>query len=76
MKAMQQGPLAVTTFMGSFYLCLVGSKIALALVVGRFRSFLAGRTYRVIMRTLGVLLILLGLWLCYDGLKLGGLLPA
>jgi threonine/homoserine/homoserine lactone efflux protein len=74
-KAMHQGAWAVTTFIGSFYLCLVGSKIVLALVVGRFRTFLAGRTYRVIMRALGVLLIFLGLWLCYDGLKLGGLLP-
>jgi len=76
MKAMQQGALTVTVFIGSFYLCLVGSKVFLALVVGRFRSFLAGLTYRVIMRVLGVVLICLGLWLCYDGLKLGGLLPA
>jgi len=75
MKAMQQGALAVTAFIGSFYVCLVGSKIILALVVGRFRSFLAGKTYRAIMRALGVLLILLGLWLCYDGLKLSGLWP-
>jgi threonine/homoserine/homoserine lactone efflux protein len=76
LKAMGQSPLAVTAFIGSFYLCLVGSKIGLALVVGRFRSFLTGRTYRAIMRVLGILLIFLGLWLFYDGLTLCGLWPS
>ena len=74
MKAMQQSTYAVVTFIGTFYVCLVGSKIALAIIVGRFRSFLAGRTYLLTMRILGVLLIFLGLWLCYDGLKLAGVL--
>jgi threonine/homoserine/homoserine lactone efflux protein len=71
-KAMQQSSFAVTTFIGTFYICLVGSKIFLAFIVGRFRSFLAGRTYLFIMRALGVLLIFLGGWLCYDGLRLAG----
>jgi len=75
-RAMDQGALAVTTFIGSFYLCLVGSKIALALVVERFRSFLAGKTYLAIMRLLGLLLVFLGMWLFYDGLTLCGLLPS
>ena len=74
-KAMQQSRLAAATFIGTFYICLVGSKIFLAIVVGRFRSFLAGRTYIMIMRLLGVLLVFLGMWLCYDGLQLAGLLP-
>ena len=75
MKAMQQSALAVGAFIGAFYVCLVGSKIVLAFIFGRFRSFLEGRTYLLIMRVLGLLLILLGLWLCYDGLRMGGIIP-
>lgn len=43
-------------FLAAFYLMLVGSKILLALIVGRSRAFLEGRSYRIVLQTLGVLL--------------------
>ena len=66
-KAVKESGLAVAAFLGSFYLLLVGSKLILAIAAGRSRKFLAGRPYRFIMRTLGVLLVAFAMLLFYDG---------
>lgn len=69
-QALDKGSAAPTAFIGSFYLCLVGAKITLALVTARSATFLSGRFYIYIMRFLGVILMVLGLFLCRDGFKL------
>lgn len=61
-------------FIGAFYVFLIGSKILLAVIVGRFRSFLGGTVYRMIMRGLGVLLAGFALLIFRDALKLLGLI--
>ncbi len=72
-KALVASPLAPAAFVVGFYACLVGSKIALAILVGRSRSFFRGRVYVWTMRLLGVVLIALALLLFRDGLRLLGL---
>ena len=57
-------------FLLGFYSCLVGAKILLAILAGRSRAFLSGPVYRIIMRVLGLLLILLAVILFRDGLRL------
>jgi threonine/homoserine/homoserine lactone efflux protein len=71
-RSIQQHILATLSFVGSFLLLLVGSKVVLALVVGRSRTFLKGRLYIWVMRTLGVLLIVFSLVLLRDGFELLG----
>lgn len=71
-RAMAGGWAAPFAFIGSFYLCLVGAKIALALVVGKSAAFLSGRIYLTTMRCLGAALVVLGIFLCLDGVKLLG----
>ncbi|HHO48721.1 MAG TPA: LysE family translocator [Desulfobacteraceae bacterium] len=61
---------ALLAFLVSFYVFLVGSKILLALFVGRSRSFLSGRPYILTMRFLGLILALFALVLFRDGLFL------
>lgn len=61
-------------FIGSFYVCLVGSKILLAVLVGRSKSFLSGTLYKYIMRLLGLALCILALLLFRDGLRLLGII--
>ncbi|MCF6266889.1 MAG: LysE family transporter [Desulfuromusa sp.] len=75
-NAMSSHPFAGVAFIGSFYFCLVGSKIGLAVLVGKSKSFLNGSTYLAIMRSLGVLLVVLAGVLFYDGLKLLQILPS
>lgn len=75
-KALDTGLLAPAAFIAGFYACLVGSKIVLAVLVGKSRSFFRGRAYVWTMRLLGVALVALALLLFHDGLKLAGLLPA
>ena len=69
-KAMDLGLLAACTFVLCFYILLVGSKIILALLVGRTRSYLQGSTYIYTMRALGFILILFAGFLFRDGLHL------
>jgi len=73
LKAQAESSLGAVAFVTSFYLCLIGSKICLALVVGKSRAFLERRIYVYTMRVLGALLFLSSLLLFRDGLRLVGL---
>jgi threonine/homoserine/homoserine lactone efflux protein len=72
MKAWDQSAFAAAAFIGSFYLLLVGSKILVAVLVGRYRSFLTGRFYVYTMRVLGLILLAFALVLFRDGMNLVG----
>jgi len=69
-RAMQEGYGAPLAFVVSFYIFLVGSKIALAILTGKSKAFLGGTLYRVINGLLGLALLGLALVLVYDGIKL------
>ena len=69
-KAMRQSITAPLAFIGSFYAFLVGSKILLAILVGKSKSFLVGNVYIYTMRFLGLVLCVLAFALLRDGLKL------
>lgn len=73
-KSMNQNILSSVSFVGSFLFCLVGSKVILALVVERSRSFLQGPIYVWAMRTLGALLLFFSFILFRDGLRLMGII--
>jgi len=73
-KALDGGLLAPAAFIAGFYACLVGSKIMLAVLVGKSRSLFRGRAYVWTMRLLGVALIALALLLFRDGLELTGII--
>ena len=68
-KAIAASWLAAGVFLGVFYFLLVGSKVVLALVAGGSREILKGRMYRVIMLTLGLLLVVFALLLLHDGVQ-------
>ena len=69
-KAMKQGILAPLAFMGGFYVMLIGSKIVIAIFVGKSRSFLTGNVNIYTMRFLGLALCVLAILLFRDGFKL------
>lgn len=60
-------------FIIAFYVFLVGSKILLAILVGKYKSFLSGSAYLFTMRFLGLVLGVLAVLLFIDGLKLLGI---
>ncbi len=74
-KAMAQSCLVAATFLFGFYLLLVGSKVVLALLVGRSRTLMAGRAYRLVMRVLAVMLLAFALLLLREGLRQLAVLP-
>ena len=61
---------APAAFIIGFYGFLVGSKIFLAILVGKSKTFLNGTTYIYTMRFLGLVLCTLAMFLFYDGLRL------
>jgi threonine/homoserine/homoserine lactone efflux protein len=69
-KALRQNISAPLAFIGGFYAFLVGSKILLAIMAGKSKSFLVGNVYIYTMRFLGMVLCVLAFTLFYDGLKL------
>ena len=73
-KAMNQSTIAALAFIGSFWTLIVGSKVLLAILVGRSKSFLVGNVYLYTMRFLGLVLCGLAFVLFRDGFKLLGLM--
>jgi threonine/homoserine/homoserine lactone efflux protein len=70
MKAWQTGITAVIAWFLSFYLCLTGSKITVAILVDRSKSFISGRTYVWIMRILGLALWVFAVLFFINGVKM------
>jgi threonine/homoserine/homoserine lactone efflux protein len=74
-RAMQDnGWPAALAFVLGFYLLLIGSKVGVAVLVGRSRGWLMGPAYAWIMRALGVLLLVFALLLFREALHLFGYL--
>jgi threonine/homoserine/homoserine lactone efflux protein len=74
LKSWEQGLPPPVLFVLSFYVSLVGSKMLLVLLIGKSRSFLTQSTYLWVMRGLGVMLALFGIFLLRDGLTFLGIL--
>ncbi|MDJ0808424.1 MAG: LysE family translocator [Gammaproteobacteria bacterium] len=72
-KAAQHSMGLSIAFLISFFTCLVGAKVMVALLVGRSREFLSGTFYRWLMRTMGLCLIGVSVLLAKDGVVLTGL---
>ena len=74
LKGLSQGePWSALAFVVAFLGCLVGAKMALAVLVGKSRRFLAGALYLSIMRFLGVLLLVFAFLLGKEACTLFGL---
>jgi threonine/homoserine/homoserine lactone efflux protein len=74
LKASSISLTSAAAFIIPFYVLLVGSKIVVAMISGRSRNLLSSRYYRIIIRTLGLVLMGFGVLFLRDGFKylLGG----
>ena len=70
----RNGVLAPLLFLVDFYLFLVGSKVLLAILAGKSRTFLSNKGYIWTMRVLGCLLCAFALFLLKDALFFLGIL--
>ena len=73
-RANDENIFAAAAFVTSFYFLLIGSKITLAILVGKSKTFLRGRVYIYTMKFLGFALCALAIFLFKDGLSLLGFL--
>lgn len=65
--------LSAAAFLLSFYLCLVGSKVVIAMLTGMSRGFLSGKRHLYILRFLGAIMFLFAILLFGKGLELMGI---
>lgn len=70
LKAWQISWFAAAAFIAVFFVCLVGSKIAISLMVARSREHVVGRWYTMAMRTLAVLLVVFAALIAHDAMEL------
>lgn len=70
LAAWRESGIAAVAFITAFYSLLVGSKILLAILLGRTRRLLRSNGYLLIMRSLGLLLMGYALVFLYQGWRL------
>jgi len=69
LKALNLDIIAVSLFILGFYVCLVGSKVLTALIVGKSRRFLRSTHYIYLIRFLGIILLLFAALFLKDSLQ-------
>lgn len=65
---------AAVIFVAAFYVCLVGAKVGMALLIARFRDLLVNRYYLLANRLLGLILLFFAFVLLQDALHFFNLL--
>ena len=74
LKALNLDIISVPLFILGFYVCLVGSKVLVAIVVGKSRRFLRSTHYIYVIRFLGIVLLIFAALFIQDSLQYFGLL--
>lgn len=74
LKSYEISLLSSVAFLTGFYVCLVGSKITLAYLCERSKTFLQKRAYRITLRVLGLVLLIFALIFFVDGISYLGFL--
>jgi threonine/homoserine/homoserine lactone efflux protein len=70
LKALQAGSGAVISYFMSFYVMLIGSKVATAMLVDRSKEFMTSRAYTWIMRGLGLALLTFAVLYLADSIRI------
>jgi threonine/homoserine/homoserine lactone efflux protein len=68
-KATEVSHIAPFLFIFSMYLCLVGSKVVTAIIVGKSRQFFKSQNYIIVMRGLGIILLFFAVIFFKEGLE-------
>ena len=69
LKAYKTGPAAAALFLIAFYICLIGSKIIISLLVDKSRNILQNNAYIRIMRVMGIVLFIFALLFVKEGIE-------
>ena len=70
LRTSQDSSLAPWLFIAGFYVMLVGGKVTIALLVGRFRTILTGKVYLYTMKMLALVLAGFAIFLFTDAIEL------
>ncbi len=72
-KALGTGVYQAIAFVSGFYVFLVGSKIMVAVITGKYSTFIETKAYVYVVKTLGLVLLLFAFMFLRDGLLLLGI---
>jgi len=74
LRAYEVNALSSVMFIVGFYVCLIGSKVVVALLTERSKSFLKSAYYIHVIRALGFVLLVFAVAFAMEGLRLLGVL--
>jgi len=69
-RTWNEGPACAAAFLAGFYACLVGAKVLVAVLTGRFGPVLGGPAYALVMRGLGLMLLAYAGWFLTEAWRL------
>lgn len=69
-KAYQQSMGLAVLVLLAFYICLVGAKVLLAIIAGKYRHVLSSQAYLMIVHVLGLVLWVFAGFMAWEGIKL------
>jgi len=73
-KASQNSWFAAFLFILGFYVFIVGTKVIIAVLSEKSKNFISSKSYLLIIKILGYILLLFSLILIYDGLQFFGII--
>lgn len=73
-KASQHSWVAAFLFILGFYVFIVGTKVIIAVLSEKSKNFISSKSYLLIIKILGYILLLFSLILIYDGLQFFGII--
>ncbi|MBN2520948.1 MAG: LysE family translocator [Bacteroidales bacterium] len=68
-KGYQSGIISPILFVTGFYITLVGSKIIVAILVEKSKTFLNNKYYNIVVKVLGIILIIFAIVFVVEGIK-------
>lgn len=69
LKAKENGIITIAGFITIFYACLLASKIIVVFITLKTRHFLESNVYKIIIRLIGIMLVILAVVLMKEGLQ-------
>lgn len=72
-KAAKENLLFAVLFIAGFYIFIIGTKMTVAIITEKSKNIFSGKTYLIIIKILGFILLLFSVIFIWDGLKYLGI---
>ncbi len=68
-RALEMSEITLVLFLAGFYFCLIGAKVAIAILVGQSKRILSNYVFKIVNHIMGIILMLFAGLLIRDGIR-------